>query len=326
MAGSHQRQGRHRVGFLVFDGMKLLDVAGPAEVFSEANLFGGRYEVVIVSPDGRPVTTSIGVQMPVAGSAADAEPFDTVMVSGGDIFPTAPVGDALRTAAQLLASRTTRMASICTGAFVLAAAGILDGRRATTHWKHTALLGRLHPEIDVQPDAIHVRDGAISTSAGVSAGIDLALAMVEEDHGADLARRVAQSLVVFMQRAGGQSQFSASLQGPAPRSSALRGVTDLVTSDPAREYSVTILADHANMSVRHLTRLFHEELDTTPSKFVETIRFDAAKAALASGYSVTESAQRAGFGTSETLRRVFIGRIGVPPTTYQQRFATTRHG
>jgi len=175
----------------------------------------------------------------------------------------------------------------------------------------------------VQPDSIHVRDGAVYTSAGVSAGIDLALALVEEDHGPDLARRVAQSLVVHMQRAGGQSQFSASLQGPAPRSSALREVTDLIASDPGRAYSVSLLADLAKMSVRHLNRLFHEELATTPSKFVETIRFDAAKASLASGYSVTESAQRAGFGNSEALRRVFVARIGIPPRTYQQRFATT---
>ena len=323
MVGSQRTPGRHRVGVLVFDGMKMLDVSGPAEVFAEANLFGAKYEVVIVSSDGNPVSTSIGIQLPVATSAADAAPFDTVLVSGGDVFPTAPVSEELRTSARLLRAGTMRMASICTGAFVLAAAGILDGRRATTHWKHTELLGRLYPAVDVQPDSIHVRDGAVYTSAGVSAGIDLALALVEEDHGPDLARRVAQSLVVHMQRAGGQSQFSASLQGPAPRSSALREVTDLIASDPGRAYSVSLLADLAKMSVRHLNRLFHEELATTPSKFVETIRFDAAKASLASGYSVTESAQRAGFGNSEALRRVFVARIGIPPRTYQQRFATT---
>jgi transcriptional regulator GlxA family with amidase domain len=322
----HDPTGRHRVGILVFDGMKLLDVSGPAEVFAEANLFGGKYDVVIVSPDGAAVSTSIGIELPVAGAAADIQQVDTVLVAGGDVFPTSPVSDELCSAARILAARTRRMASICTGAFVLAAAGLLGGRRATTHWKHTQLLARLYPNIDVQPDSIYVRDGSTYTSAGVSAGIDLALAMVEEDLGSDLARRVAQSLVIFMQRAGGQSQFSAALQGPAPRSSAIRGVTDLVKSDPAREYSVGILAELASMSVRQLTRVFQEELSTTPSKFVESIRFDAAKAALASGYSVTETAQRSGFGNSETLRRVFVGRIGVPPKVYQQRFATARRG
>jgi len=326
MAGHQRTQARHKVGILVFDGVKLLDVSGPAEVFSEANAFGADYEVLIVSPDGHPVSTSIGVQMPVVTSAAKAAPFDTVLVGGGDMLPDSPISDELRTAAQLLQAKTTRMASICTGAFVLAAAGILDGRKATTHWRYTGLLGRLYANIDVQPDSIHVRDGAIYSSAGVSAGIDLALAFLEEDHGPNLTRQVAQSLVVYMQRAGGQSQFSVSLQGPAPRSSALRAVADLVASDPARAYSVSILADLANVSARHLTRLFHEELATTPSKYVETIRFDAAKAALAAGYSVTDTAQRTGFGNSETLRRVFNTRIGIPPRTYQQRFATTRSG
>lgn len=324
MADRYESSGRHRVGILVFDGLKMLDVSGPAEVFAEANFFGGKYDVVIVSPNGESVSTSIGVQLPVSGSAADVDHIDTVLVAGGDVFPTAPVSDELRDAARTLAGRTHRIASICTGAFVLAAAGLLSGRRATTHWKHTQLLAKLYPDIRVQPDSIYVRDESTYTSAGVSAGIDLALAMVEEDLGSDLARQVAQSLVIFMQRAGGQSQFSAALQGAAPRSSPIRGVTDLVKSDPSGEYSVGVLAELASMSVRQLTRVFREELATTPSKFVESIRFDAAKAALASGYSVTETAQRSGFGNPETLRRVFVGRIGIPPKAYQQRFATAQ--
>lgn len=255
-------------------------------------------------------------------AAAEALLFDTVLIAGGDVFPTAPITDELRTAALVLQSKTRRMASICTGAFVLAAAGILEGRRATTHWKHTTLLASLYPGIAVQPDSIYVRDGNVYTSAGVSAGIDLALALVEEDHGPDLARKVAQSLVVFMQRAGGQSQFSASLQGPTPRTSALRDVIDLVTADPAGDYSVPTLALKANVNVRHLTRLFRDELDTTPAKFIEDLRFEAAKASLASGFTVTHTAQRAGFGNSETLRRVFISRIGISPKAYQGRFST----
>ncbi|MGU3408857.1 AraC family transcriptional regulator [Microbacterium sp. M1A1_1b] len=161
MTDHHGTSRRHRVGILVFDGIKMLDVSGPAEVFAEANAFGARYDVVIVSPDGRPVSTSIGIELPVAAAAADLDRVDTVLVSGGDVFPTAPVSDELRKATRLLAETTDRLASICTGAFVLGAAGLLHGRRATTHWRHTQLLASLYPDVDVQPDSIYVRDGQV---------------------------------------------------------------------------------------------------------------------------------------------------------------------
>lgn len=318
-----QGTARHRVGILVFDGVKLLDVSGPAEVFSEANLFGADYELVLLSTDGAPVSTSIGVTLPASASVYDREDFDTALVSGGDVLVGRPIDPAVRDAALHLAKQTARVASICTGAFILAAAGLLEGRRATTHWRHARELAVGYPSISVQPDSIFVKDGSVYTSAGVSAGIDLALALVEEDHGAELARTVARSLVVYMQRAGGQSQYSASLMGPAPRSSALRRVIDAVTADPAGEYPVTELAQRAGMSVRHLTRLFRDELSTTPAKYIESLRFEEAKALLDAGNSPTVAAQRSGFGNSETLRRVFINRIGIAPSRYQQGFATT---
>jgi transcriptional regulator GlxA family with amidase domain len=324
MASSTSTSRTRRVGLLLFDGMKLLDIAGPSEVFAEANLMGAGYELIFLSADGASVLTSVGVRLPVSGAASDHSAFDIVLVSGGEVFPRTPVVPELQAAARHLAQNTRRMSSICTGAFVLGAAGLLDGRLATTHWKHTAELSHRFPLTEVRPDAIFVKDGDMYTSAGVSAGIDLALALVEEDHGADLARAVARSLVVYMQRAGGQSQFSASLQGPSPRTSTLRDVVEAMRDDPSGEHSVTSLATTAHVSPRHLTRLFRNELSTTPARYIRGIRLDAAKALLAAGHSVTEVAVRSGFGNSETLRRAFVKDVGVSPLRYQQRFRSTQ--
>jgi transcriptional regulator GlxA family with amidase domain len=315
----------HRVGVVVFDGAKLLDVAGPSEVFSEANLMGAHYELTLCSPGGREVKSSTGQRIPVdADLAAEGLGFDTLLVAGGDRLPARAIEPELCDAVREVASRSGRICSICTGAFILAEAGLLDGRRATTHWRHTKLLGSAYPEIAVEPDAIFVRDGRVLTSAGVTAGIDAALALLEDDHGEALARQVAQSLVVFLQRPGGQSQFSPTLQGPRPHTSALRVVFDAVAADPAGEHTIPKLAAHASLSPRHLTRLFHDELGTTPARYVEAIRFDSAKAALEGGHSITEAAQRAGYGSSESLRRAFVSRLGVSPRTYLQRFRSAQ--
>lgn len=313
----------HRVGILVFDGMKMLDVAGPAEVFAEANLSGTAYEISMISVDGADVRTSIGLRLPVDASATAPGRMDTLLVAGGEVFPQHPVPESLASAAVDLSQRSGRTASICTGAFVLAAAGILDGRRATTHWKHTEELAARYPAISVQPDAIFVKDRSTYSSAGVTAGIDLALALLEEDGGEALTRSVARSLVVYMQRAGGQSQFSANLEGPGPRTPALRGVIDAVKADPAASHTVAHLAQLSHVSPRHLTRLFHDELGTTPSRYVELVRFDAAKAHLDAGHSVTAAAVRSGYGTPEALRRAFIAHLSIPPSKYRGRFAST---
>ena len=313
----------HRVGVLVFDGVKMLDVAGPSEVFTEANRLGATYELVLCSVGAVDVTASTGMRISVDVDAADTGHLSTALVMGGDIFPSTPVSPELASAATTLAGNADRMASICTGAFILAAAGLLDGRRATTHWQHADTLARGYPRITVEPDAIFVEDGTIFSSAGVTAGIDLALAFVERDHGTELARAVAQSLVVFLQRPGGQSQFSPSLRGPRPRTGQLREVVDAVAADPADDHSITRLAARANVSPRHLTRLFQDELGTTPAKYVELIRFDTAKAMLDAGHTVTSAAQHSGFGSPETLRRSFIQHLGVSPRAYRQRFHST---
>ena len=308
---------------VVFDGVKLLDAAGPAEVFAEANRFGADYQLKIASVDGRDVTTSIGTGFAVTDRIGSIDFADTVLVAGGDCLVGRAIDPALVHALTDLPSRTRRLASICTGSFILAAAGLLSGRRATTHWRHARLLARAFPDVSVEPDAIFVRDGDVLTSAGVSAGIDLALALVEEDHGAELVRDVARSLVVYLKRAGGQSQFSVLVEAdPAPES-ALRAATDAIAADPAADHSVKSLAARASLSTRQLTRLFQSELGTTPARYVEMARIDAARAALDAGRTVADTAHLAGFGSAETLRRVFVTNLGVSPRAYRDRFRTT---
>jgi transcriptional regulator GlxA family with amidase domain len=313
---------------VVFDGVKLLDVTGPAEVFAEANRFGADYRLRFVSVDGRDVSTSIGVRFAVSGRIADIESADTVLVAGGDGLIGRPIDPALVDAVAGLADvaalppRTRRLASICTGAFILAQAGLLSGKRATTHWRHVRLLANAFPDITVEPDAIFIRDGDTFTSAGVTAGIDLALALVEQDHGTELVRAVARSLVVYLKRAGGQSQFSTLVEADPPRESALRSVTEAIAAAPGADHSVKSLAAVASLSTRQLTRLFQAELGTTPARHVEQVRIDAARGALDAGHSVSDAAQIAGFGSAETLRRVFVNHLGVSPKAYRDRFRT----
>ena len=303
--------------------MKLLDMAGPADVFTEANVSGSDYQVSLVSTDGRDVRASMGMRIPVDFAASNAGSFDLVLVAGGAVFPAGPVADSLATAAFEMSAGAERTASICTGAFVLAAAGLLVGKRATTHWKHAGELARRYPGTRVEPDAIFVKDESTYSSAGVTAGIDLALALLEEDEGVEMARGVARSLVVYLQREGGQAQFAGSLIGQVAPASLLHPVISAVDADPSATYTLARLADIARVSPRHLTRLFRDELDTTAGKYIEQVRFEKAKSLLDAGLSVTEAAQNSGFGTSESLRRAFISHMSIPPSRYRGRFAST---
>ena len=312
-----------RIGVLLFDGVKMLDFVGPAEVFLEANQRVDSYELVFMSHDGADVVTSMGVRVGVASAAAaDGGQFDTIIVPGSEraatVF-TEPVLDAVR----LLTERTRRITSICSGAFALASLGLLDGRTATTHWKFAATLAARFPAVDVNPDSIFVRDGHVYTSAGVAAGIDLALALVEEDHGAEVARSVAQLLLVYMQRSGGQSQFSASLRANAPRTPVAKAVADYVNSDPSRPSTLRDLAAHANVSTRHLTRVVRDELGMTPLEYVNSMRLELATGYLESGSSVAQSATLVGYSTPVAFRRAFVAKLGITPSEYQRRFQTT---
>jgi transcriptional regulator GlxA family with amidase domain len=317
---AHVSHDVHSVGIVVFDGVKLLDVAGPSEVFIEANRMGATYALSLTTVGARSVTSSTGMTMAVdVDLATPGLHFDTLLVAGGDDVPTHEVTSSLADAVWAVAEGSGRVCSICTGAFILAATGWLTGRRATTHWRQIALLQATYPDILVEPDAIYVRDGDTFTSAGVMASTDLALALVEEDHGEEMAREVAKSLVIFMQRPGGQSQFSPSLGGARPRTPPLRAIYDAVAADPGAAHSVSSLAAQIAVSPRHLSRLFQDEVGMTPSKYVDSVRFDRAKSYLETGHSVTATAQLCGYGSPESLRRAFIAHLGVSPRAFQQR-------
>jgi transcriptional regulator GlxA family with amidase domain len=318
---------RYRVGFVVFDGVTMLDVSGPSEVLHQAGRVAPAYELMLVSPGGGPVTTTSGLALTGSVPAADAGPLHTVVVAGGDRLAEQTIEPDLLDAVGVLAEQAQRVASVCTGAFVLAELGLLDGRRATTHWRHAEALAHRYPRVRVEPDAIHVRDGRYVTSAGISAGIDLSLALVEDDHGPEAARAVARELVVFMQRPGGQSQFSAAVTTPPARSSLMRSLVDSVLADPAADHSLPAMAARAAVSPRHLTRLFRTELDTTPARWLERVRLDRAQQLLLDGHSVTTAAHTSGLGSDETLRRAFARHLGTTPTEYRTRFRTTgAHG
>ncbi|WP_197513580.1 GlxA family transcriptional regulator [Mycobacterium sp. E2462] len=310
------------VVIVVFDDVTLLDVAGAGEVFVEANRFGADYRLRIASVDGRDVTSSIGTKLGVTDRLSAIESADTVLVAGSDALPARPSDPALVEAVRAIAGRSRRMASICTGSFILAQAGLLRGRRATTHWNNARSLARAFADVTVEPDAIFVRDGDVFTSAGISSGIDLALALVEMDHGRDLVRDVARWLVVYLKRAGGQSQFSVLVEAEPPPQSPLRAVTDAIAADPAADHGVAKLAARAALSTRQLTRLFKTELGTTPARYVESVRVDFARAAIEDGRSVAETAGVAGFGSTETLRRAFLSHLGISPKAYRDRFRT----
>lgn len=316
---------RHVIAVLAFEQVQLLDVTGPVEVFTTANAYGAHYDVRIVSTTGADVRTSSGVRIGV-DSGPDCLPrrIGTVVVPGSRDWQRAVADRELIACAAELVRRCRRITSVCAGAFVLAEAGVLDGRRAATHWELARDLDAAYPRVRVEADPIFVRDGNVTTSAGVTAGIDLALALVEEDHGADLARSVARQLVVFMARPGGQSQFSARLTVRQAKHPAVRQVMDAMGADPGARHSLDALARGVGLSTRHLSRLFRTETGITPGQYLESLRTEAAQAMLeASNDPVETVAEESGFGSSETMRRAFQNALGVSPTIYRERFRTT---
>ncbi|WP_037868976.1 GlxA family transcriptional regulator [Streptomyces sp. NRRL S-813] len=316
------------VTVFVFPGVRLLDVTGPIEVFASANEFGGRYRVRTVSEDGAEVITSAGTRISADLSVDDVrEPCDVLLIPGGPQWETLVKDDAFLDSVRRLHEKARCTASVCTGAFLLSAAGLLDGRRATTHWRHAQQLAMRFPSVRVEPDAIFVRDGRMMTSAGVSAGIDLSLALVEDHYGAEVARAVAKDMVVFMQRPGGQSQFSVRSQVPHTRQAALRRVLDEVAENPGANHTLSAMARRAGVSVRHVTRLFYEEVGTTPARYVEQVRLEAAQVLLETGDdSMPVVARRTGFGSPESLRRAFVRHLGVTPGAFRAGFRTTGVG
>ncbi|MCF3964364.1 GlxA family transcriptional regulator, partial [Streptomyces fuscigenes] len=316
------------VTVLVFPGVRLLDVTAPIEVFSAATQFGADYRIRTVSADGADVLTTSGVRLPVDLAAhAVTDTSDVLVVPGSPAWRPLVENEPLLRVVRSLDAGSLRTASVCTGAFLLAAAGLLEGRHATTHWRYAPHLASLFPSLTVDSDAIFVRDGRMMTAAGGSSGIDVSLALVEEHWGADVARSVAKDLVVFMQRPGGQSQFSVRSSQPGTRRSALRRVLDSVAADPAGDHTGTALARRAGVSVRHLGRLFAEDLGTTPARYVEQVRVEAARTLLETGDDpMSAVARRTGLGSADSLRRAFVRNIGVTPGAFRASFRTTGPG
>jgi transcriptional regulator GlxA family with amidase domain len=319
-AAADTAAGPRTVEFLVFPDFQVLDLTGPLEVFSQAERRRpGSYTLRTVALDPGPVTSSSG--LPVLAAPPASADVDTVIVVGGRsarIVERDPRHLAWIAAA---ARRSRRIASVCTGAFPLAAAGILDGRRATTHWQSCAALAAAYPAVTVDPDPIFVRDGDVWTSAGVTAGIDLALALLEADHDAALARAVARQLVVFVQRPGGQTQFSAQLTAQRPQREPLRAVQSYIAQHPEADLSVPTLAARAGMSERHFARVFRAETGSSPAAHVEAIRVETARRLLESTTDgLDRIARAAGFGTPATMHRAFRRTVRITPGEYRDRF------
>ena len=315
-----------RIAILAFEGAQTLDVTGPFEVFSTANRVAGgdAFSIEIVAPGAGALRTGSGLAiLPDRATSAVRGPLDTLVVAGGRGVLRAIEDAALVRWVARTAGRSRRVASVCTGAYMLAQAGLLDGRRAATHWASADDLARRHPDVSVDPEAIFVRDGDVWTSAGVTAGMDLALALVEEDLGRRVALATARWLVVFVQRPGGQSQFSSHLRAQVAERRPLRELQEWMAANLDADLSVPALAARACMSERNFARAFGREVGMTPAAYVEALRVDHARLRLeTSGQKLEAVARDCGFGTVETMRRAFHRRLGVGPAGYRDRFQT----
>lgn len=318
---------------VVFDGMQPLDAVGPHEVFAGATAVlaakkhtNAGYDLTIVSERGTPITTESGMQIVTAPFPSGRLRIDTLLIAGGEGAMTArynrPLIDWIRKAAR----NSRRVATVCSGTFIGAEAGLLDGRTVTTHWARAKQLADEYPRLTVDADPIYTCDGPVWTSAGVTAGIDLALAMVEADHGSEIAQTVARWLVMFLHRPGGQTQFAAPVWIPRAARTPVREVQDHIDNRPGDDHRLDLLATRAAMSSRHFSRVFTAEVGETPARYVERVRVEAARAELeTTASSLDLIAINCGLGTAESLRRAFQRRIGVAPDAYRRRFHSRRN-
>ncbi len=319
-----------RIVMIAFPDAQIIDITGPLEVFGRAARLltderGWRvpaYTVEIAATKAGPFSTSSGIRLIADRSIAQVRgPIDTLLVAGGRGTTAAIRDRALIEWLRGSVNRTRRICSVCTGAFLLAEAGLLDGLSATTHWRQCERLATQFPAVKVETDPIFVRAGKILTSAGVTAGIDLALALLEEDHGRDVALAVARELVMFLRRPGGQSQFSVQLSRQLADREPIRELQRWMADHPGADLSVDALARRAAMSPRNFARVFMREVGVTPGEFVENLRVEAARRRLEeSAEGVDSIASECGFGTRESMRRAFLRILHVPPSAYRSRF------
>ncbi|MEM9518995.1 MAG: helix-turn-helix domain-containing protein [Actinomycetota bacterium] len=323
--------GIHPICCVAADGIQALDLVGPHEVFAAANqtadalgVSGRRYRLSIVSAAVTDTTGVVKTESPLGLIGGPLPPAETItgtlLLPGGLGARTGDNADLIEWL-RVAGRHADRVATVCTGAYLAAAAGLLDEKRATTHWAWADQFAEQHPTISVEPDAIWVRDDPVWSSAGVTSGIDLALAMVEADLGADVAQTVARWFVVFLRRPGGQSQFSSPVWSEPAETEPVRAAQDAIHQNPAGDLRLDTLAIHAGLSSRHLARRFEAEIGMTPARYVETVRLEAAQRMLeetSSGVDVVATAS--GHGSAESLRRSFQRRLGISPTDYRRRF------
>jgi len=312
-----------RVAILAFPGCQMLDVIGPLEVFSEVNRQVGKdiYQVEVVSSVSGSLIGCSGIGLVPNRTIADPIiAVDTLLVAGGPQLETHILSDAEARWINATATKARRYGSICSGAFIMAQTGLFVGKRVTTHWSKAALLASKHPELTLEADAIFICDGAVCTSAGVTAGIDLCLALVEEDCGRTVALGTARELVVYLKRSGGQSQFSTHLSAQMSSVPAIEAVQMWVSENLTADLSVEALAKHIGMSPRNFSRIFLKETGVTPRDFVESVRTDAARRLIADNVPLQRAAAQAGFGTISNLRRAFSRRLMTTPSTYRKNF------
>src|SRR5690348_2841905 len=314
------------IGLLVYDDMQALDLAGPLDVFGAANALAGGatpYELCIIGLHASAVRAENGLSIVPAHALEDAPPLDTLLIPGGCGARTTINRDA-RLIAWLRerAPSTRRIVSVCTGAYVLAATGLLDGRRITTHWRYADDLARRHPALRVEPDRLFLRDGCFATSGGLTAGMDLALALVEEDLGAPAALAVARHLVMYVKRPGNQAQFSAPLAAQAQGNGRMGALVDWLLAHLDGDLTIERMAEQVAMSARHFRRVFAETFGMTPARFVEKLRLEQACLRLTQGKtSIERVAAGVGFNSADAFRRAFRARYGATPNEYRERFS-----
>ncbi len=312
----------------VFDGFQLLDLAGPADVFNAAAVLSGKplYEVEVTAARAGHVRASNGIEVNVSRAIGDGTAaVDTLLVTGGLTFGAASADEDLIEGIRTVSRRARRVGSVCGGTFLLAKAGLLHGRTVTTHWAGSAILIDKYPDIQVEPDRIYVQDGEIWTSAGVSAGIDLAIALVTADHGPDLAREISRWLVVYLHRPGGQSQFSSPVAAGPPRLEPLRALQLWIEENLAADLTLEALALQVGMSTRNFSRVFAAELGATPARYAEGWRVMAARRLVDTpDHPLDRISVTVGLRRPETLYRAFQRLLGVAPGEYRERFAQPR--
>ncbi len=317
-----------RIGFLGFDGVTALDLVGPAEVFSTAVPDGvpkAPYELVTIGVAARPFSSNSGLVFKPSRTLETAPELDTLIVPGGEGLRDPRVNAKVTAWIRARAGRIRRIVSVCTGIYGLAPTGLLDGRRVTTHWKFAADVARRFPRLRVEPDALFVKDWPFYTSAGVTSGIDLSLALVEEDFGPQLALAVARMLVVYLKRDGGQEQYSEPLRFQTRSGDRFSDLAAWMAGHLHQDLSVEVLADRACVCGRHFSRRFKHVFGTTPAAFVEDLRLNEARRLLSSGPSPVERvAETVGFRSADSFRRAFERRFGITPTGYRARFGLER--